>query len=66
MKSSIVFEMWIQKYKNLEPKSNLFIYLGGCCLQDSSIIWVISHVICYKIIPLIGWNYSIQTGEQIL
>jgi len=25
-----------------------------------------SHMICYNSMPLIGWNYSIQTGEQIL
>ena len=44
---------------------------GGCHLQDSSISYgisrvIISHVICYKFIPLIGWNYSIQTWEQIV
>ena len=24
------------------------------------------HMICYNSMPLIGWNYSIKTGEQIL
>ena len=25
-----------------------------------------SHMTCYNSMPLIGWNYSIQTGKQIL
>ena len=40
--------------------------LGGVQLVDLIITELKCHVTCYDSIPLIGWNYSIQTGEQIL
>ena len=39
---------------------------GGFQLEFVSISQVINHFTCYKVSTLIGWNYSIQTGEQIL
>ena len=39
---------------------------GGCQLLDLIITELESHMTCYNSMPLIGWNYSIQTGEQIL
>ena len=39
---------------------------GGFQLEFVSIIQVINHMTCYKFNALIGRNYSIQTGEQIL
>ena len=38
---------------------------GGFQLELVSISQVINHMTGYKS-ALIGWNYSIQTGEQIL
>ena len=38
----------------------------GFQLEFVSIRWLINHMTCYKLSALIGWNYSIQTGEQIL
>ena len=35
-------------------------------MEFVSISRVINHMTCYKSSALIGWNYSIQTGEQIL
>ena len=35
-------------------------------LEFVSISRVINHMTCYKFSALIGWNYSIQTREQIL
>ena len=40
--------------------------LGGFQLLDYIITKLKSHVTCYNSMLLIGWNYSIQTGEQIL
>ena len=50
------------------------IFLGYSCvgifgvfqLLDLIITELKSHMTCYNSMPLIGWNYSIQTGEQIL
>ena len=39
---------------------------GGFQLEFVSISWVINHMTYYKSSALIGWNFSIQTGEQIL
>ena len=39
---------------------------GGFQLEFICISRVINHMTCYKLSALIGWNYSIQTGEQIL
>ena len=39
---------------------------GGFQLLDLIITKLKSHVICYNSKPLVGWNNSIQTGEQIL
>ena len=39
---------------------------GGFQLEFVSISWVINHMTSYNLSALIGWNYSIQTGEQIL
>ena len=38
---------------------------GGFQLQDLIITELKSHMTCYNSIPLIGWNYNIQTREQI-
>ena len=38
----------------------------GFQLVDLIITELKNHMTCYKFSPLIGWNYSIQTGEQIL
>ena len=40
--------------------------LGGFQLLDLIITELKSHMTGYNLMPLIGWNYSIQTGEQIL
>ena len=39
---------------------------GGFQLLDLILTELKSHMTCYDSMPLIGWNYSIQTGEQIL
>ena len=39
---------------------------GGFQLGFVSISRVVNHMTCYKFSVLIGWNYSIQTGEKIL
>ena len=41
---------------------------GGFELEFASINQVLNHTTCYKFksLALIGWNYSIQSGEQIL
>ena len=39
---------------------------GGFQLLDLIIMELKSHMTRYKLMPLIGWNYSIQTREQIL
>jgi uncharacterized protein with PQ loop repeat len=44
-------------------------FLGnqGCFqLEDLIIIELKDHMTCYNSMPLIGWNYSIQPGVQIL
>ena len=43
-----------------------FHFLGGFQLLDLIIKELKSHMTCYNSMPLIGWNYSIQTWEQIL
>ena len=45
---------------------NLVTLQGGFQLLDLIITELKSHMICYTSMPLIGWNYSIQTREQIL
>ena len=40
--------------------------LGGFHLLDLIITELKSHMTCYNSMPLIGWNYSIQTGKQTL
>ena len=40
--------------------------LGGFQLLDLIITELKSHMTCYNSTSLIGWNTSIQTGEQIL
>ena len=47
-------------------KQDLLLLLGSFQLEFASISGVINHMTCYKFSTLIGWNYSIQTGEQIL
>ena len=39
---------------------------GGFQLLNLIITELKSHMTYYNSMPLIGWNYSIQTGEQIL
>ena len=39
---------------------------GGFQLLDLIITELKSHMTCYNSMPFIGWNNSIQTGEQIL
>ena len=51
----------IQFFKNFNKT-----YLGSFQLEFVSISRVINHMTCYKSSALIGWKYSIQTGEQIL
>jgi hypothetical protein len=40
--------------------------IGGFQLLDLIIRELKSHMTCYNSMPLIGWNCSIQTREQIL
>ena len=40
--------------------------LGDFQLLDLIITVLKSHMTCYNSMALIGWNYSILTGEQIL
>ena len=72
------FNLWFQfilhfyKVCNLDPcVLNPFIQIIQCgfgCFQllDLIIKELKSHMTCYNSMPLIGWNYSIQTREQIL
>ena len=39
---------------------------GGFQLLDLIVMEIKSHMTCYNSMPLTGWNYSIQTGEQIM
>ena len=55
----IFFEMW-------KVTPYIVIQLGGFQLLDLIITELKSHMSCYNSKPIIGWNYSIQTGEQIL
>ena len=43
-----------------------YAYYGGFQLEFVSISRFINHMTSYNSSALIGWNYSIQTGEQIL
>ena len=47
-------------------KMKFCFFIGGSQLLDLIITELKSHMTCYNSMPLIGWNYSIQTGEQIL
>ena len=40
--------------------------MGGFQLEFVSLSRVINYMTCYKLSALNGWNYRIQTGEQIL
>ena len=40
--------------------------MGGFQLEFVSLSRVINYTTCYKLSALNGWNYRIQTGEQIL
>ena len=40
--------------------------MGRFQLVDLIITELKDHMICYNSMPLIGWNYSIQTAVQIL
>ena len=40
--------------------------IGGFQLVDLIITELKNHMTCFDSMPLIGWNYSIQTGEPIL
>ena len=51
-----VFEM------SLPPNA----HLGGFQLLDLIITELKSHMTCYNSLPLIDWNHSNETGEQIL
>ena len=42
------------------------LHYGGFQLEDFNTSSVKNYMTCYDSIPLIGWNYSIQTGKQIL
>ena len=55
-KNAIVNNKWILGQK----------VFGGFQLLDLIITELKSNMTCYNSMPLIGWNYSIQTGEQIL
>ena len=52
-------------FNNVENTYQFIVY-GGFQLLDLIITELKSHMTCYNSMPLIGWNYSIQTGEQIL
>ena len=39
---------------------------GGFQLEFVSISRVINHMTCYNLSAFIGWNCSIETGEQFL
>ena len=63
--------LWLKWTKNgnwpkLYSVVRLYSNDGGFQLEFVSIIRVINHMTCYKLSALISWNYSIQTGEQIL
>ena len=44
----------------------LYKVIGGFQLLDLIIVELKSHMSCYNSMPLIGWNYSIQTRVKIL
>ena len=52
-------------YLEIDQKKYAQSFYGGFQLEFVSISRVINHMTCYKSSALIGWNYSIQTGEQI-
>ena len=61
----------IKQYLNPPKKQTVFFfrllhYMGGFQLEFVSISQVINHMTCYIFSALNGWNYSVQTGEQIL
>ena len=64
--SRIIIKESISSECNIENGYDCRHAHGGFQLEFASISWVINHMTCYNLSALIGWNYSIQTGEQIL
>ena len=66
----VILVVILHRYAILEPSyfGQWFpLDLGGFQLLDLIITELKSHMTCYNSKPLIiGWNNSIQTGEQIL
>ena len=64
---TLLEKLWLEHWAGLEsltaPSSQV---KGGFYLADLIITELKSHMTCYNSMPCIGWNYSIQTGEQIL
>ena len=56
---------WRNPLYNQTNLRNSNLDLGGFQLLDLIITELKSHMTCYNLMPLIGWNNSIQTGEQI-
>ena len=53
------------KYMIIEKQLQKFMVVFSY-IVDLIVTELKSHMTCYNSMPLIGWNYSIQTGEQIL
>ena len=54
------------EFENRDAWSCNHFYYGVFQLLDLIIKELKSHMTCDNSMHLIGWNYSIQTGEQIL
>ena len=57
------YSSWL---KDIVDKVICFSDKGGFQLEFLTKSRVINHMTCYNSSALIGWNYNIQTGEQIL
>ena len=55
-----------KQFLHLGKSNTTVIIFSGFQLEFVSISQVRNHMTCYNSIALIGLNYSIQTGEQIL
>ena len=59
-------KFWCLEIQYVFLTRSLFDLYGGFQLLDLIITELKSQMTCYNSMPLIGWNYSIQTWEQIL
>ena len=58
--------IWFNKVPLKQRKISAFVHNGRFQLLNLIIRELKSHMTCYNSMPLIGFNNSIQTWEQIL